>query len=178
MAKKANTSDVNSSISSINSQISTLNTRIDNNSTNKLEKVSGVLFNSDSSTIGVSSGDALVGHGVAIVRCKEHVATIFYNVTITAASNLSVDCFTNGFNRDYLYQQNSNIPVITPSIGTCIVFRNNVRDGSLNGYGGYLAPINQFWQVGRNFDLTNVGGWPSRQFAVGDNIFAVAYGSY
>lgn len=141
-----------------------------------MEKVSGVLFNSDGSTVGAS--DALAGHGVAIVRCKEHVATIFYNITISKASNLSVNCFTCGFNRDYLYQLNPNIPIITPSIGTCIVFRNNVREGTLNGYGGYLERINQFWGVGRNYDQTNLGTWPSNQFAVGDNILAVAYGTY
>ena len=141
-----------------------------------MERVSGILFNSDASTIGDS--DSLAGHGVAIVHCKNHLATIFYNITITTASNLSVDCYANGFNRDYLYQLNPNIPKITPSIGTCIVFRNNVREGSLNGYGGNLNRCNQFWQVGRNYDQTSLGGWPSRQFAVGDNILAVAYGSY
>ena len=152
------------------------NTSINDKSKNKLERVSGILFNSDGSTVGVS--DPLSGHGVAIVHCKNHLATIFYNITITTASNLSVDCFANGFNRDFLYELNSNIPKIIPSIGTCIVFRNNVREGTLNGYGGNLNGYNQFWQVGRNYDETNLGGWSSRQFAVGDNILAVAYGSY
>ena len=141
---KLDTKVSNDDITTINCKISDLNTIIDNNSTNKSEKASGVLFNSDPSTVGVSSGDTLLGHGVAIVRCKEHVASIFYNITISRASNLSVDCYTYGFNRDYLYQLNPNIPIITPSIGICIVFRNNVRDGTLNGYSGYLDPFNQF----------------------------------
>ena len=131
--------------------------------------VSGLLFNSGSSSLG--------GYGTAIFKqIGSNQAQIIFCVKIATAGTAGK--FSYGLNRDLLKNKDSAIPTITPSNGGILLyFDSSGAYSGNNGYAGIAIASGQFWAPARIFTTNNDAGiWSEEAFPVNSVIAGIVYG--
>lgn len=121
-------------------------------------------------TIVNSDVGAVHGAGVACVHViPGGIVQVNFNAKITTAGTRN-DVFSHGVNIDLLRGINPRIPAITPIMGGVLTIYNpdGGYNAELNGYGGTMESLGQFWLPARVYTNTgDVGGWQDSFFSVG-----------
>lgn len=139
----------------------------------KVISVVGEIINCD-----INTSTNVSGKGRAIITLEKGLAKIDFTAYITRAGTGNL--FGVGLNRDLLRGLNNLIPVIAPVTGLCHYYNEaGDLDTNLEGYGGNISPVGQYWQFGRFYtESMDFGGWPASTYYKGLRIIGTCYGRY
>lgn len=142
------------------------------NSYPKVYKVNGIILS--------SATDPIRGAGRAIVTLYSNgFAKIDFEVKISTSGSSNTD-FSFGIDPNLLHSLNNNVPVITPSVGTCTYYTTTGEISTTKqAYGGGVHFSNGYWSFGRVYQTDGAyGGWSAAEFVINQMISGTCYGTY